>query len=341
MRRLVGLWGLAAVLAGSSCQKNPPPSTAPTRDDGDATASTDPGSGDAATDLPERFAKELARQQKRADEIRARWTPQLRAQITALTEKPWPSTEAAMAEILKSPHRAPGNAARDVYRHPAQTLAFFGLTPSMRVFEYAQGAGWYTEILAPLLAHDGVLHLTGYDDSSGDPQLRFGAAVAELFLTAPGNLYDKVVPILQKDLGGGPNLGEPDSLDMILVFRMMHNFHRFKMWDSFMPAAHAALKPGGVLAVVQHRANDDADPDQTAPKGYLPEPWLVDKVQSYGFELEARSDINANPKDTKDHEKGVWTLPPTLELGDKDRDKYLAIGESDRSTLKFVKVAKR
>jgi len=338
MRRSTVLAGLCALsLASSSCQKDAPPPQPPA----DTKSSSDTQTDDGLPPLPEQFAKDLVRQQKRADEIRARWTPELRAEVTAMTEKPWPSTEAALTTILASSHRAPGNAERDAWRHPQQTLQFFGLEPNMRVFEYAQGAGWYTEILAPLLAHDGVLHLTGYDDSSGDAQLRYGARSVELFLTAPGNLYDKVVPVLQAELSGGPKLGEPDSLDMVLVFRMKHNFHRYGMWDSFMPAAHAALKPGGVLAVVQHRAADDANPDDSAPLGYLPEPWLVQTVTSYGFELAARSDINANPKDTKDYDKGVWSLPPTLQHGEKDRARYVAIGESDRSTLKFVKVAKK
>jgi predicted methyltransferase len=162
----------------------------------------------------------------------------------------------------------------------------------------------------------------------------------ELFLTAPGNLYEQVKTVTQTDLEGPPVLGEPESLDMVLVIRMMHNVHRFGMWDSLMPAVHTALRPGGVLGVVQHRADPGADPDASAKQGYLPEDWLVERIESYGFRLEAKSEVNANPKDTKDHPKGVWTLPPTLELGEQDRAKYEAIGESDRSTIKLVKVAR-
>jgi len=326
---------LGLLLVGSSCG----PSTAPSRSPdaaeppGEATADTEAGPA-----LPEDLAKRLERDEQRAAEIRARWTPQLRQTITELTAQPWPSTEVALEAILASPHRTPGNADRDPWRHPRETLTFFGLEPDMRVFEYAQGAGWYTEILAPLLAHDGVLHLTGYDPTAGDPKLRYAAAATELFLRSPGNLYDRVVPVVQPNLSGPPNLGEPGSLDMVLVLRMLHNVHRSGMWDALMPAAHAALRPGGVLAVVQHRAPDDADPDQSAPKGYLPEPWLIEKVEGYGFRLEASSEINANPRDTKDYAQGVWTLPPTLARGDEERERYLAIGESDRSTLKFVKV---
>lgn len=338
MRRLTSLLGAAAVAAGLSCTKQPPP-TPPV--DETPTASEGPGANAAEGDaLPEKYAKELARQEARAKEISARWTPELRASVKTLVDTEYPSAEAALKAILASPHRTPGNADRDRYRHPLETLTFFGIRQDMKVFEYAQGAGWYTEILAPLLARKGTLYLTGYDTTSSDPQQRFASRSTELFLTAPGNLYEHVETVPQKDLSGPPVLGEPDSLDMVLVIRMMHNVHRFGMWDSLLPAIHASLEPGGVLGVVQHRADPGADPDASAKQGYLPEAWLVERIESYGFRLDASSEVNANPKDTKDYEKGVWTLPPTYELGDQDRAKYEAIGESDRSTLRFVKVAK-
>ncbi len=343
MRRYVGLLGALALTAGLSCTKNDPAPTPPVS--GDA-ATTEPADAPAAAttvktdDLPKQLADALTQAKTRADEIAARWTPEMQAGFAELTGKDHGSTEAALTAILASPHRSPGNADRDAFRRPLETLSFMGLTPQMKVFEYGQGAGWYTELLAPLLARDGTLYLPGYDGSAEDPQLRYGARATELFMTAPGNLYQNVELVQQTQLFGAPNFGPADSLDMILVFRMMHNVHRFGMWDSLMPAAHAALKPGGVLAVVQHRAADDAKPDDSAPQGYMPEPWLVEKINGYGFTLDARSDLNANPKDTKDHPGGVWTLPPSLQKGDEDRDKYVAIGESDRSTLKFVKVAK-
>jgi predicted methyltransferase len=128
---------------------------------------------------------------------------------------------------------------------------------------------------------------------------------------------------------------------MVLVFRMLHNYHRAKLWDKIMPAIHAALKDGGVLAVEQHRAAKGAEADATAEKGYLPQAFVVEKIESYGFKLQKSSEMNANPKDTKDYPEGVWTLPPTLALGEKDKAKYEAIGESDRMTLRFVKVTKK
>ncbi|MEM6296397.1 MAG: methyltransferase domain-containing protein, partial [Myxococcota bacterium] len=267
-----------------------------------------------------------------------RWTPQMRDDIAALRATAWSDLATGMDAILKSAHREPGNADRDGSRRPAETLAFFGLTPKMHVFEVGQGAGWYTELLAPLLAKQGKLHLAGYDASSDDERIRGAAEQTQLFLDGAANLYEDVGLVTQPV--PGTSMGAPDSMDMVLVIRMMHNVHRFDLWDGWMTAAHTALKPGGVLAVVQHRAADDANPDETAPKGYMPEPWLVTKIESYGFKLEARSDLNANPKDTKDYEAGVWALPPTLAGGDEGKDAMLAIGESDRSTLKFVKVAR-
>ena len=115
--------------------------------------------------------------------------------------------------------------------------------------------------------------------------------------------------------------------------------HNNKQLDTWLGELHRALRPKGVLAVEQHRAKPDASPDESSKKGYLPEKWVIEKVEGAGFKLAAKSELNANPKDTKDHPEGVWSLPPTLRQGDKDRDKYVAIGESDRMTLKFVKVA--
>jgi predicted methyltransferase len=160
----------------------------------------------------------------------------------------------------------------------------------------------------------------------------------QLFFESPGPLYAKVQKVEQPAGEGLPIVFGPDgSLDAILVFRMMHNVHEHDMWERVMPAAFAALKPGGVLAVEQHRAPEGADPDASAKLGYLPEAWLIERIESYGFKLAEKSEINANPKDTKDYPDGVWTLPPTLSKGEEDKDKYLAIGESDRSTLRFVK----
>lgn len=343
---------IAATLLVGACDKSA--STTPPADaqPAEATpASTEPASDDATkadteadeaakkkAAQEERFAKWLANDEASAAKRKERWTEELQKAVGTLTSKKFRSTKKALSATLKSPHRAPGNSERDVYRHPAKTLDFFGFKQTMRVFEVGQGAGWYTEILAPLLARDGKFFLAGYDASSDDPRTKYGAASTKLFIESHANLYEKVELVTQGPAAGQPQYGE--NMDMILVARMFHNFHRFKMWDQHLPAMHAALADGGTLAVVQHRAPDDGDPDEWAPKGYLPEAWLIEKIESYGFKLDARSDINANAKDTKDYEDGVWTLPPSLAKGDTDKDKYVEIGESDRSTLRFKKVAK-
>jgi predicted methyltransferase len=218
-------------------------------------------------------------------------------------------------------------------------MAFFGLKPNMRVFEVGPGGGWWTELLAIVLYGSGKLVLGGADTKSDDPMTAYVARYMELMLTTPGPLYERVETIPQATTSAY-DMGAPDSLDMVLVMRMMHNLIRFnegKNLDKFLANAFVALKPGGVLAVEQHRAAEGADPMQSSEKGYVPQKWLIEKIQSAGFQLAGKSEINANKKDTKDYEKGVWTLPPTYIEGEKDKDKYTAIGESDRMTLKFVK----
>ncbi len=346
MRRLALLTATLALLA---CDKdtgptNPPAATPP------ATTALTPEEEAAAAEKAEADKKAaeaqaqldaaIAKAETEAEEVKARWTPEITTAFEAMVAKKYARPDSRMKAILKSSHRAPGNVDRDKYRHPDKTLKFFGLKPTMKVFEVGQGAGWYTEILAPFLAAGGQLYLAGADPASEDPGEKANAKMAELFLTAPGPLYAGVETIPQGASGEPMNLGSDGGMDMVLVIRMFHNVERFDLWDAWMSGIHNGLKDGGVLAVVQHRAAADADPKESAAKGYLPEKWLIEKIESYGFKLAAKSEINANPKDTRDYENGVWTLPPRLAEGDTDKDKYLAIGESDRSTLRFVKVAK-
>lgn len=330
MRRFALAISVLALSPG--CDKSTTTTTPPASDSATAPAADAPKDEAAAPAVDERLA---AAEAEAAEKLK-RWTPELQATAQTLRESDWKSTGQGLDAILASAHRTPGNAERDPARHPKKTLEFFGLTPAMHVYEVGQGAGWYTEILAPLLAKKGKLYLAGYDSNSEDPKIQSAAKQTELFLSGSANLYDDVELVVQPV--PETKMGEPGSMDMVLVFRMMHNVHRFKLWDAWMKAAHTALKPGGVLAVVQHRAADDANPDDSSPKGYMPEPWLIEKIEGYGFKLEAKSDINANPKDTKDYKEGVWELPPVLRAEDANKDKMRAIGESDRSTLKFVKV---
>jgi predicted methyltransferase len=267
-----------------------------------------------------------------------RWTDELHAQAKALTEKKYRGAKQALQAIVASPHRTPGHAERDAHRHPVETLTFLGIQPGMTVVETGAGRGWYTEILAPLLARQGQLVVLSRDpEGPMDVGGTLYALRLQDFLAKSPELYGKV----KKQIIDPPatlSMGEPGSADMVLAFREMHNWQRSGHIDAWLKATHEVLKPGGVFGVVQHRAKADANAEDSVDKGYLPEKWVIEKVEAAGFELADRSEINANPKDTKDYEEGVWTLPPALRLGDQDREKYQAIGESDRMTLKFVKV---
>ncbi len=277
--------------------------------------------------------KEL--EEKSKDET-ARWTDEVKAKAKELSEKEWKSAEDAVKAILASPHRLPDHAARDEYRHPAETMAFFGITPEMTVIEVGPGGGWYTEVLAPLLANKGKLIITDFDMNAPDHEWTwFAARRMKAFLDRSPELFGKVEKDIQKSYKEF-SLSTKDA-DAVMIIRGLHGWHNAGNLQKNLKVVHGALKPGGTLAIVQHRAKADAKAEESAKKGYLPEAWLIEEVQQLGFELVEKSEINANPKDTKDYEEGVWTLPPTLALKDKDKDKYTAIGESDRMTLKFKK----
>jgi predicted methyltransferase len=270
----------------------------------------------------------------------ARWTPELHAEAKALAEKTYPSAKAALDAVLKGKHRKPGHPERDKYRHPVETLTFFGFKPTMTVLEYGAGEGWYTELLAPMLASKGKLIVTN-TDPKGPADKRatlYGQRLQGILDKAP-ELFGKVEQVIYDP--PKPDLKLQGTVDLILLIRGMHGMNNNKVLPLWLAQMHAALKPNGVLGVVQHRAKADANVDENSKKGYLPEAWVIKEVEAAGFKLAGKSEVNANPKDTKDYPEGVWTLPPTYELKDKDKDKYTAIGESDRMTLKFVKVAKK
>jgi predicted methyltransferase len=264
----------------------------------------------------------------------ARWTPELRAQAPRLADTSYPSTTAALKAVLAGPHRQPGNAERDKYRHPRETLEFFGVQPTSTVLEFGPGGGWYTELLAPALAKRGKLLVTSDDPNGAGERAVYGYRLKLLLDTSP-ELFGKVESLALDPKS--PKIPFDAKLDTVLVIRELHNLVNDGSIAAWLAEFKHALKPQGVLGIVDHRALAGADPIKSSKLGYLPEAWAIEQIEAAGFELSAKSEVNANPKDTKDYPDGVWTLPPTYRVGDKDRAKYAAIGESDRFTLRFVK----
>jgi predicted methyltransferase len=234
--------------------------------------------------------------------------------------------------------RSDANKARDKYRHPKQTLEFFGLKGGVNLIEITPGGGWYAEILAPAMKGDGnyTAAIVTPKKKEGEDAQDKDALTKKFEADAAHYAGAKVIQFDVKT----PKFGTPGTADMILTFRNVHNWVMADAAPGMFNAFFAALKPGGVLGVVDHRAAAGADLAKIKESGYLPEDYVIKLATDAGFKLDAKSEINANPKDTKDYPDGVWTLPPSLALKDKDREKYLAIGESDRMTLRFVKPGK-
>ena len=239
-------------------------------------------------------------------------------------------TTGQLDAVIAGSWRSPANKARDVYRHPKETLTFFGLRPDMKVIEIAPGGGWYTEILAPLLHDNGHYIAAVIGQGEGKEMSSLKARVAN----DPAHFGNAQVESIDEK---APKLGAPGSADMVLTFRNVHNWTDDGTAPAMFKAFFDVLAPGGVLGVEDHRAADGADPAKLKDTGYLPTAVVVKLATDAGFRLAGSSEVNANPKDTKDYPKGVWTLPPTYALKDQDRAKYQAIGESDRMTLRFVK----
>ena len=233
-------------------------------------------------------------------------------------------------EAVTSPYRTAENLARDQYRHPVDTLNFFGLHPGMTVVEISPGSGWYLEILAPLMTAGGGRYIAALPKSEGSDYMAKLNAQVEAWLAAHPNVKAEVTSMTG-------DIAPPESADLVLTFRNIHNWMKAGTVQATFDSFFKALKPGGVLGIVEHRANEKSKFDTTAASGYVREADVIKFAKQSGFELVSKSEINANPKDTKDYPEGVWTLPPVLRRKEMDRDKYLAIGESDRMTLKFVK----
>ena len=234
-------------------------------------------------------------------------------------------------------HRPAEHRARDVYRHPKETLLFFGLRPDMTVVEIWPSAGWYTDVLAPVLHDQGRLYAarTAVSLESTPAVLKTRDQAFLARMAARPDVFGKVVPseILAPKVTDAAPQG---SVDMVLTFRNVHNWAKSGNADAMFQAFHALLKPGGVLGVEEHRARPGTAFEDQVRTGYMTEEYVIQAAQRAGFRLEERSELNANPRDTRDHPRGVWTLPPNLAMGATDRDRYLAIGESDRMTLRFV-----
>ena len=247
-----------------------------------------------------------------------------------------PSNLPELDRILQAAHRSPEDRARDPFRHPKETLEFFGLQPDMNVVEVWPGNGWYTEILAPLLRDRGQLTVAQLDPAGGDYAKRTVDSYRAM-LNARPDLYDKVTVTTLAPPPAKAAIAPAESADLVLTFRNFHNWMMFGWERNAVRAMYDALKPGGVLGIVEHRGTGELPQDPRAASGYVNEDYAIQIIESVGFKLVDKSEVNANPNDTKDYERGVWALPPSYANGATDRQRYQRIGESDRFTLKFIK----
>jgi len=268
--------------------------------------------------------------------------------VTACGKKEAPKTEyiesapkivtisQALQMSIDGVHRSDKNKSRDKYRNPAETLEFFGVKPDSSVVELWPGGGWYAEILAPYLKDKGKYYAAGFGLNTGSEYRTNGhKALIKRFTELPDIFAHANISTLNP-----PNetlIAPSNSVDFVLTFRNVHNWTMRESDTDVFTSAFRALKSGGVFGVVEHRAAETMNAVEQAKTGYVSEAYVIELAEKVGFKLAGRSDVNANPKDTKNYEKGVWTLPPSLRLKDVDREKYLAIGESDRMTLKFLK----
>ncbi|MDQ3494760.1 MAG: methyltransferase [Pseudomonadota bacterium] len=258
--------------------------------------------------------------------------------LGACATSPGDAAHAALDQALANPARSPDNIARDRFRNPRQTLTFFGVRPDQTVIEITPGGGWYAEILAPYLRGQGSYIAAVVDPGAYEPgrqrdyytkgreelQAKFAAAPAQ-FDRATVMAYDPKAP----------RFGAPGTADAVLTFRNVHNWRSGGQAEGMFRGFFDVLKSGGTLGVVEHRATRDVPADDKS--GYVGEAQVIAMAEAAGFRLDGKSEVNANPRDTKDHPNGVWMLPPVKRHDPEDAQKYLSIGESDRMTLRFAK----
>ena len=231
---------------------------------------------------------------------------------------------------ISSEERSPKNITRDSSRHPYETLTFFEIKPNMKVVELSPGGGWYSEILANYIHKPGKLIAAHFDKDSQRAYFQRSRASFERRINEDPLFKDIEIVDLSS------SLAKPGSVDAILTFRNLHNWLGPQM-DTIFANSSKALKPGGLFGVVEHRAKTGTSMEMMKKSGYVTEEHAIAVAKKHGFTLVARSEVNSNPKDSANHPGGVWTLPPSLRLKDKNREKYLEIGESDRMTLLFKK----
>ena len=262
----------------------------------------------------------------------------LLASLVLLLAAPAHADDALQAAIAGA-QRTPANVLRDGWRHPYETLSFFGIQPAMTVVELSPGGGWYSEILAPYLRERGQLILGGDDPLAEQDYYKRSAARLKAKLEAQPAVYDRVQVTVFNAAAGKLQYAKPASVDMVLTFRNVHNWVALgePQTRAVLQSVFDSLKPGGVMGVIDHRLPAEVKQTEKAKSGYLHQAEVIRMARSVGFTLAATSEINANPKDPADHPNGVWDLPPTFASKDLDRARFAAIGESDRMTLKFVK----
>jgi predicted methyltransferase len=257
------------------------------------------------------------------------------AQSQPAQSRPAPPIDPRLVSLAAAPHRSPANVARDQFRHPLEVISFFGIRDDSTVVEILPGSGgYYLEILAPYLKDKGLFIAANRDESAPASYLEDHRQLMARLQAEPA-LYGKVQVTAFN--AGRHEIAPPGSADVVMSFRNIHNWIERDELEASLRVFYAALKPGGVFGIVGHRGREDLPQDGQAKNGYVRQDHAIALIEKAGFRFDGSSEVNANPRDTKDHPAGVWTLPPTYRLKDQDRERYRAIGESDRFTLRFVK----